>query len=163
MARLIRPTQTLGIELVKIVLITLPYLLSSTATGLEQRAVDLLEKAEIIANAPHPLESLVDPYSDSGSEVSGSTQSVIALLQKQLQHEAEHGWPLKIIPRLFEPAAAPAVADGEDAEPVKHVFPTINLPDTVVVGPRPIFPEVFFSLYADQDLEVSILMPDVEA
>lgn len=60
------PLQGLGLELVKIILLTLPYVLASPATGLDELALQLLEKTDIIASTPHALEALVDPYSGEG-------------------------------------------------------------------------------------------------
>lgn len=39
----------------------------------------------------------------------------------------------------------------------KHAFPSINIPDPVIQGSKPMFPELFFSVYADQDVEVCCL------
>ena len=35
----------------------------------------------------------------------------------------------------------------------KHELPAINLPEKVIAGPRPLFPEVYFSVYVDSDIE----------
>ncbi|KAK3065919.1 hypothetical protein LTS18_002241, partial [Coniosporium uncinatum] len=35
----------------------------------------------------------------------------------------------------------------------KHPFPAISIPSPVNPGPNPLFPETFYSLYADQDIE----------
>jgi hypothetical protein len=86
--------------------------------------------------------------------------SIIGLLQRQLQGEAADGWKLSCIPRVFEPRSkATDVADGEangsaeTSSAPQHVFPTINIPSPVNPGPKPLFPEIFFSLYADQEIE----------
>ena len=50
----------------KIILLTIPYVLASPATGLEEQVAQLLEKTDIIASTPHALEALVDPYSGVG-------------------------------------------------------------------------------------------------
>ena len=55
-------SQALGLELAKIILLTLPYVLASSATGMANLALALLDKTDIIASTPHALEALVDPY-----------------------------------------------------------------------------------------------------
>lgn len=156
-----------GLELVKIILFTIPYLLVNAPENptLQQRASELLEKTEIVASAPHTLEALVDPYPtiEEGQEKPMSFGSVLLLLQRQLQAEASNGWPLACIPRVFDPSAkANGKPDSEsngdangDAEhtSTKHAFPNVAVPSPVNPGPVNLFPEVFFSVYADQDIE----------
>lgn len=86
--------------------------------------------------------------------------SLIGLLQRQLQAEAASGWKLTCIPRVFEPRSKPnGAADGEangGSEPLdtpQHTFPAINIPSPINAGSKPLFPEIFFSLYADQEIE----------
>lgn len=152
----------MGIELVKIILFTIPYLLASSKhVSLQERASELLEKTDIVASAPHVLEALVDPYpSREGEEKPMAFGSIIGLLQRQLQGEAADGWKLTCIPRVFEPRSkATDAADGEangsaeTSSAPQHVFPTINIPSPVNPGPKPLFPEIFFSHYADQEIE----------
>ena len=154
--------KVVGIELVKIILFTIPYLLaSSDDTSLQQKASELLEKTEIVASAPHALEALVDPYpSREGEEKPMAFGSLIGLIQRQLQTEAASGWKLACIPRVYESKSKPAnTADGEangngDAtSAAQHTFPDINIPSSVNAGAKPLFPEIFFSLYADQEIE----------
>ncbi|KAI9793625.1 MAG: hypothetical protein M1833_000711 [Piccolia ochrophora] len=144
----------LGLELVKIILLTIPYALASSATGLEQQASSLLEKTDIIASTPHTLEALVDPYpgDGDGDGKTPETLSVIGLLQKQLQREASEGWKLSCIPR---PWKITPTGEGEDplATAQKHSFPTITVPNPLNQTSKPMFPEMFFSVYADQDIE----------
>ncbi|WPH02048.1 cap binding protein [Acrodontium crateriforme] len=155
-----------GIELVKIILLTIPYLLaSSTDPSLHQKAAELLEKTDIVASTPHVLESLVDPYltMNENSEKPMACQSVISLLQRQLQGEASNGWPLKCIPRVYDPNREQQDADleahiesnggGEAKTFTKIAFPTVTIPSPVNPGTRVLFPEVYFSLYADQEIE----------
>lgn len=147
---------TLGLELVKIILLTIPYALSSSATGLEQKVGELLEKTDIVASTPHALEALVDPYPADGDEEKKPVTcgSLLRVLQSQLQGEAANGWNLACIPRLFKPADVTMDnGDGEDKTPAKHAFPTITIPTIVNPGPKPLFPELYFSLFADQDIE----------
>ncbi|KAL9079719.1 MAG: hypothetical protein Q9157_001392 [Trypethelium eluteriae] len=141
-----------GLELVKIILLTIPYALQERSPAFEERTRDLLAKTEIIADAPHTLHSLVDPYPavPEGVERPMAASSVISLLQKQLQHESENNWEFSCIPKLIQ-----NVAPGPDGEAAvkKHTFPTIIIPEAVNPGSRPLFPEIYFSLYADQELE----------
>lgn len=44
-------------------------------------------------------------------------------------------------------------AQDKLANAPKHALPTISIPSTVITGPRPLFPEVYFSVYADQEVE----------
>ncbi|KAL8943958.1 MAG: hypothetical protein Q9216_000771 [Gyalolechia sp. 2 TL-2023] len=142
---------SLGLEIVKVILLTIPYVMASSASGFEAHAMSLLEKTDIIASAPHALEALVDPYPGSGDNTGHETQSVISLLQRQLQDEAAHSWELACLPR---PWNITSVVDG--AEPVtqtKHSLPPITVPSPVSPGIRPQLPEVYSSVYADQDME----------
>lgn len=151
----------MGIELVKIILLTIPYLLASSDDAtLQQKASEILEKTDIVASAPHALEALVDPYpSREGEEKPMAFGSLIGLLQRQLQAEAASGWKLSCIPRVYElNAKANDAADGEAngngiSGPAQHTFPVVNVPSPVSAGVKPLFPEIFFSLYADQEIE----------
>ena len=195
-------TQALGLELVKIILLTIPYcLVASSANnaneeklaGLRQRALDLLEKTDIVASTPHTHETLVEPYlslngkkgdGDSDSESDERpfpAQSELNLLQKQLQSEAAEGWRFACIPRVYNKTGASAnttlAKDGDDNDMsenkidkdtdavngaeeeqvvAKHVLPTIGISSPVNPGPLALFPVAYFSLYADQDVEVCI-------
>lgn len=158
---------TVGIELVKIILLTVPYLIASSAPGpvtvdLQQRIGELLQKTEVIASAAHGFESYIDPYpmANDEDEKPIACQSVISLLQRQISEEAMENWPLKCISRVYVPKENKATANGDSEEVnveakeyTKHGFPSINVPSTVSAGPRTIFPEIFFSLYADQEIE----------
>lgn len=35
----------------------------------------------------------------------------------------------------------------------KHTLPSISIPEKVVAGPRPLFPEIYFSVYVNQEIE----------
>ena len=155
---------TVGIELVKIILLTIPYLLAANkGATLQQTVSELLSRTEIVASAQNPLEALVDPYPDNTAqgERAMACASVISLLQRQLQDEESNGWALKCIPRVYDEAFikppeanadAPAETNGGHA-PAKHAFPTINVPSPVNPGSQALFPELYFSLYADQEIE----------
>ncbi|EAW08608.1 NCBP1 family protein [Aspergillus clavatus NRRL 1] len=140
----------LGLELVKIILFTIPYVMASPATGFEAQAIALLEKTDIIASTPHALVDLVDPYAlDNGKPV--TVQSVISLLQSQLQSEANRGWELACVPRPWK--RRKNEEDGPVEAVPKHAFPQITVPNPVQKGTRAIFPEIYLSVYANQDLE----------
>ncbi|KAJ8613045.1 hypothetical protein MRB53_037097 [Persea americana] len=134
-------------------MLTIPFALSAGSTDQMEKVTDLLEKTDIIASAPNAMTGLVDPYTNASGQDVKASQSTIALLQLQLQNEAAKNWELSFL-RKWSPANV--VEDGmEDfVWGPKHAFPSITVPETINPGPSPLFPEVFFSLYADQDLEV---------
>ncbi len=139
----------------KIILLTLPYTLASSATGLGQQALALLEKTDIIASTPHTLEALVDPYPGNGKEKLREPQSFISLLQKQLQDEASRDWELSCVLR---PWKIPLGEDGVDplSAAQKHAFPALAVSQSLNPGPKALLPEIYFSVYAEQDIEVSL-------
>jgi len=144
--------QTIGPELVKIILFTIPYIMSSSATDAHEKASSMVDNAEIISGEPHVLQSLVDPYPGNGKEAADVPTGVLNLLQKQLQHEASSGWTLACLPRAWKVVLEPGAEDPLAIAP-KHSLPAIVIPDIVNAGPRPLFPELYFSVYADQELE----------
>ena len=157
---------TVGVELVKIILLTIPYLLASTDNdaALQKKALEILEKTDVVASTQHELEGLVDPYPafSDDTERPMACASFISLLQRQLQDEAANGWPLKCIPRIFDPALRPATrhsdtngdANGDSAtDASKIAFPEITVPSAVNQGSRKFFPDLYFSVYADQMIE----------
>lgn len=127
--------------------------MASFASGFEPQAAALLEKTDIIASTPHPLVDLVNPFalSAAGGKV---FESVISLAQKQLQAEASRSWELVCIPRPWKMARD---QEAEETSPLqfgqKHPFPPIDVPSSVKNGPRAIFPEIFLSVYGDQEIE----------
>lgn len=126
--------------------------MSSSANGFENQATALLDKTEIIASTPHTLEALVNPYPDEQSPNTTTTESALALLQRHMQEEAKGGWELACLPRPWK-----ASSNGEDENPLlaaqKHPFPELVVPEKVQLGPRSIFPEIYFSVYTEQDIE----------
>lgn len=126
--------------------------MSSSATGFTSQANALLDKTDVIASTPHALESLVDPYPNLDAPDVSSSESALALLQKLMQEEAKSGWELACLPR---PWKEPRDTEGEDPllKAQKHSFPEVVVPTKVVLGPNSIYPEVYFSVYGDQDLE----------
>lgn len=168
-----------GIELVKIILLTIPYFVAfASDASVHSKVAELLEKTAIVASAEHPLEPLINPYPalNEGTERPMACASVISLLQRQLQDEAANGWPLACIPRVFDPSLKTSAVNGDangetngntsDSTPV--TFPAITVPSPVNPGSKTLFPEVYFSLFADQEIEsvpptsniASILMRD---
>lgn len=119
-----------------------------------QKAADLMDKTDIIASEPHALQTLIDPYHpDVDEESPTASMSLIGLLQKQLQQEASNGWELKCLPRPWKFPLEDIEQQTKLDECPKHALPTIKVPETVVAGPRPLFPEVYFSVYAGQEVE----------
>lgn len=144
--------QGLGLELVKIILLTIPYVMASSASGFEEQALALLDKTDVIASTPHALEALVDPYPGVGAVKSREPESVISLLQKQLQAEAGQSWEIGCLPRPWKGAVEETDLDALTSA-TKHSFPTVTVPQPVIPGPRAMFPEIYFSVYGDQDVE----------
>ena len=125
---------------------------SSSASQWQQKSADIMDKTDIIAGEPHALQALIDPYHSRNQEDTGS-MSVIGLLQKQLQAEAANGWKLSCLPRPWDMPLEDAEARERLENASKHDLPAITIPTTVITGPRPLFPEVYISVYAGQDVE----------
>lgn len=142
-------------------MLTIPYLLAWNP-DCKDKASELLEKTAIVATAPHEVDAAVVPYLD---QVQGTPKSpgILSLLQEQLQREQEHGFELRSIPRFTISNSRNGVTGTDDAESEvskKHPFPSLAIPEPVPAGFEPISPEVWYSLYADQEVEVrSLLMP----
>lgn len=136
--------------------------MASSATDAQEKAANMVDNTDIIASEPHALQALVDPYPDNGKEDAAAVppQSVLSLLQKQLQAEAANGWELTCLPRPWKFLYGPDEADALLVAP-KHPLPSITLPDTLSVGPRPLFPEVYLSVYANQDVETVPATTDI--
>ncbi|KAJ5578863.1 hypothetical protein N7450_007730 [Penicillium hetheringtonii] len=101
---------------------------------------------------PHALVDLVNTFSpDENKEAAGP--SVISLMQSQLQAEAGRGWELKCLPRPWKSVQE----ENEEQKPFdvenKVPFPQISVPNPVPNGPRPLFPEVYLSVYANQEID----------
>lgn len=128
--------------------------MASAPGQFRQKAADLMDKTDIIASEPHALQALVDPYpAESKDESPASSPSLCMLLQKQLQLEASKDWELACLPRPWQLPLEEIEAQDKLANAPKHALPDITVPATVVAGPRPLFPEVYFSVYADQEVE----------
>lgn len=124
--------------------------MATNADTSKEQALAILDKTDIIASTPHILYALVNPYPGSSNEEPQEPQSYIALLQKQLQAEAEQDWKLACIARPWNPMEGFNAADETSA---KHSLPQINIPSPVSAGSRLRLPEVYFSVYADQNIE----------
>lgn len=128
--------------------------MASSATDCQAQAASLLDQTSIIASQPpHLLENLVDPFPSAEQGAPPSHESVLSLLQKHMQEEAKNNWELPCLPRPWK--GSQVASDDEDqlASAQKHPFPTIELPTPLQVGPRQLFPEVYFSVYAEQDID----------
>ena len=124
--------------------------MGATPETSKDQALAILDKTEIIAATPHVLYALVNPYSANNSEDTQEPQSYIGLLQRQLLSEAEGEWRLACVPRPWNPMEG---FNATDETSVKHALPEIRVPSPVQAGSRPPLPEVYFSVYADQDIE----------
>lgn len=155
---------TIGTEIVKIILLTIPYIMVSAPGQFQTKAAELMEKTDIIASEPHALQALVDPYHAQGKESSpGASLSVCMLLQKQLQAEAGKNWELACLPRPWQMPLEDIEAQDKLANAPKHALPSISIPETVIAGPRPLFPEIYFSVYSDQDVPSVPAVTDIAA
>ena len=129
---------------------TIAFVMASSATGFDDQANALLEKTDIVASTPNSLEALVDPYPDSESI---KTESIISLLQRQLQAESTNAWPLSCIPRPWKAIKRENFEIAEGERIPTHTLPEIGIPDTVFSGGQVRLPELYFSVYFDQEVE----------
>lgn len=117
-------------------------------------AADLLGKTDIIASEPHSLQALVEPFHpEEGEENVTASPSMCMLLQKQVQAEADADWKLAFLPRPWNMPLEHVEMQDKIANAPKQALPEIKVPLTVVTGPRSLFPEVYFSVYADQEVD----------
>lgn len=113
-----------------------------------------MDKTDIIASEPHALQVLIDPYHpEEESESPVANLSLLSLLQKQLQSEAASGWPLSCLPRPWRMPLEEIEQQEKLDNAQKHTLPAITLPDKVTTGPRPLFPEIYYSVYIHQGIE----------
>ncbi|RXG49143.1 hypothetical protein VDGE_08432 [Verticillium dahliae] len=143
---------TIGTELVKIILLTIPYIMAAHPEQWQHKAAQLMGSTEIIASEPHPLQALIDPFLPEAEGAATGSASIISLLQRQLQSEASDGWKLACLPRPWEMPLEEIEAMEKLENATKHDLPVITVPEKVIAGPQPLFPEVHFSVYADQDI-----------
>lgn len=142
----------LGLELVKIILLTIAYTMASSATDCEAQAASLLDQTSIIASETHILENLVDPFPSAEEGAPPSHESVLSLLQKHMQEESKSNWELPCLPRPWKIERSAEEEELLNAAQ-KHPFPKLELPATLQTGPRQLFPEVYFSVYGDQEFD----------
>ncbi|KAJ4335907.1 Nuclear cap-binding protein subunit 1 [Didymella glomerata] len=145
-----------GIELVKIILLTIPYAVVAGGNRFHEQAQQLLKNTGIVAGNALPIESVIHSYVGEEDVKPMAYHSVIGLLQAQLTAEAESGFALACIPHFDPEAVRKSATKEEDEEtlpaaPPTHAFPTFNVPSLINPGPRPLFPEAYFSLFADQE------------
>ncbi|KAG6010766.1 hypothetical protein E4U21_004154 [Claviceps maximensis] len=144
----------IGTEIVKIILLTIPYAMAAAPNQFVQQAADLMEKTDVIASEPHALQALVDPFHPEGQDESpAASMSLCMLLQKQLQAEASNGWELACIPRPWIMPLEEVETQDKLSNAPKHALPAIAIPPTAIAGPRLLFPEVHSSVYSGQDVE----------
>lgn len=143
-------------------MLTIPYAVSSRVAGINEKAAELLEKTGLVASAESAAEKVVNPYVTIEGQEAPQLPKVISLLQTQLENEAGRDWPLAFLPKLFKPASADGEADSS-VSTQKHTFPALAVPTTVNPGPRPLFLEVYFSIYADQEVETVPKTSDLAA
>jgi nuclear cap-binding protein subunit 1 len=102
-----------------------------------------------------PIEGLIHSYVGDEDAKPMGYHSVIGLLQAQLSAEAENGFDLACLPRFEADALRKTAEKTEDesmsAAPQTHTFPTFTVPSPVNPGSKPVFPEAYFSLFADQE------------
>lgn len=130
--------------------------MASSATDCESLAASLLDKTGVIASEDQDPEllkylSLVDPFPSSDA-TAVSHESALVLLQKHMLEESKRNWLLPCLPRPWK-ISQPAGEEDALASAQKHPLPTLELPTPLQIGPRQIFPEIYFSVYADQDID----------
>ena len=137
----------------KIILLTIPYTLVSGGSNYYGKAQELLDSTGIVAGNVLPMEALIHPYDSESEEKVIGYHSVIGSLQQQLIAESQSGWALSCIPKFDVDAIRRKDPEGTLPEvPPSHAFPTFTIPSPVNPGPKPLFPEAYFSLFADQDI-----------
>ncbi|KAF2273183.1 uncharacterized protein EI97DRAFT_436238 [Westerdykella ornata] len=148
-----------GIELVKVILLTIPYAIFSSGASFHEHAQKLLDKTGIVAGNMLPMEGLIHTYAPNGGDnIPMAYHSVIGLLQSQLIKESAAGWPLSFF-RPFIPFPEEHVKVAH----LKHPFPAFAIPSPVNPGLKPLFPEAYFSLYTGQDIESVPKLDDIAA
>ena len=136
--------------------------MASSAKGFESQASGLLDRTDVIASTPHTLESLVDPFYSGETDQPPAPQGALGLLQKLLQEESNNGWELACLPRPWK-MSPPEGEEDPLASATKQTLPKVNMPETLRAGPNPIFPEVWFSVYGEQDSETVPPPTDITA
>ena len=154
----------MGIEIVKIILLTIPYAIASGGNRFHEKAQELLSNTGIVASNTLPVESLIHAYDSESEDKVMSYHNVIGLLQQQLTNESQSGWKLSCIPKFHAEALQRKNPDGIVLEePPTHAFPTFTIPSPVNPGPKPLFPEAYFSLFAKQEIMTVPTLNDIAA
>lgn len=150
---------TLGIEIAKIIMLTLPYILASGTDAAHEGINSLLDRTSIIASAPADEAISVNPYLHTQGKEALQLPLLLQLIPGQMQREKAEGYPLAIIPRVYKQkffSEDDKPDDGEDepgADAATHSFPDLKVPEKLNAGARSLYPEIFFSLFADQEVE----------
>lgn len=85
------------------------------------------------------------------------------MFQKLLQEESANGWELLCLPRPWKQAPSPEGEEDPLTIATKQPLPRLTVPEVVQSGPQPIFPEVYLSVYAEQDIETVPPTTDIAA
>ena len=104
---------------------------------------------------PPTSEGTVKPYADVEGEEAPQTPWLLKMLHTQLRTAQANGWKLDFIPRFYDDPNKSNLMEDTNAI-AKRPTTTIEVPGKVNPGPKALFPEVYFSVYADQDIEVSL-------
>lgn len=111
-----------------------------------------------------PMEALIHPYDSGSDDKIIGYYSVIGLLQQQLTGEAQSGWELACIPKFdAEAVRRKNPEDTMATVPPTHAFPSFTIPSPVNPGPKPVFPEAYFSLFADHEYGTVPRITDIAA
>jgi len=144
-------------------------MVATPTSATKEKIEQLLQKTDIVASTPHALESLADPYpTDDQDAKPMACLSLLSMLQRQLQDEAASDWPLTCLPKISKIASGVKgstekgdeeaktnddIDMNDDGSQERHPFPTVTLPQTVNPGERLLFPQIYYSVFADQEVE----------
>ncbi|EWC48300.1 hypothetical protein DRE_02404 [Drechslerella stenobrocha 248] len=124
-------------ELSHVILITIPYILTSAPGGItEEFLTNLIERIGGM-QVTAPIEPLICPY--TGPNAPYPAMNATALLLNALKEEVNNGFKFEILARPWEPF----LAELEAA--TKHFFPNISMPTSLAGGT--IFPKLYFSVF----------------
>jgi len=110
------------------------------------------------------MEALIHPYDIQDAESLSGYNSVIGLLQRQLVKVSESEWEIPCIPKFDHDLLQKRKAEDDlPTDIATHPFPTFTIPSPVNPGTKPLFPEVYFSLFADQEIGTVPQIDDLAA
>ncbi|KAL7273215.1 Nuclear cap-binding protein subunit 1 [Rhizina undulata] len=143
----------LSLELLKVVLMTLPYVLTSLKDETEE-VRELLKKTEPITKKTHPMQSLLNPFTgdtapyDKRAKGTHMVRILQLSLQSHLDHtpENEHSG-IGTLPRPW------AEFEAEFGAASKHTLSELTAPEEFPIDKTAVQPEIYFSVYADQSVE----------